>query len=348
MSITTTTPFYFNSNDASAPQITANSAASVLAVLKACLVGTSGTAYGVKPSAGWSIAFEDDTNVAIAFQMATGNKRYLRLGNPTNTGTTGYEDYSYFEVRGYNAMTDVNTGTNAFPTTAQHSTWRLAYAAQSAINTTTNIPWSLIASGNFFYLQLQVGNNGNNQGSGWGSCGGFYFGDVVSYVPGDTMQTIITGWWLGANYNQTGNPCWSNNTSSYSYLPFKGSDSFSNYDGYCYIYGSAQQAYGPYVAQMHFDEMQGNGWAGYTGQPNPAPTGQFFFSKALVFENSGTATIRGEMPGLMIPLHPRPFPDQYQIQIGTDTYVTWLNDPPLGNNAPSYEILLDMSTWNTN
>jgi hypothetical protein len=348
MAITTTVPFYYSSQDAGAPQITANSPASMIAVLKACLVGSGGTAYGVKAPAGWSIPYEDDTNVAIVFKMAGGNQRYLRLGNPANTGTSGYADYSYLEVRGYNAMTDVNTGTNPFPTSAQMPTFRWAYAGDLAINTTTNIPWSIIASDRFFYIQLHIGNAGNNQGASWGCQFAGYFGDIVSYLATDTMQTILSGFWTGANYNQPGNPCWSANNQWYCYVPFKSSDNIANFDGFCYIYGSAAQIYGPYVAQPHWDTSIGSDWAGGQGLSNPSPSGQFFFQNATVFEQTSGSTIRGEMPGLLIPLHTRPFPDQCQITLGADNVVSWLAKPPLGNNSPSYNVLFNTSHWNTN
>lgn len=348
MTITTTTSvFYFNSSDSGAPQIVANDPQSYLNVLKACLVGSAGTAYGSKPSAGWSVPYEDDTNHNIVFKMASGNQRYLRLGNPTNTGTSGYQDYSYFEVRGYNAMTDVNTGTNPFPSTAQHSTFRWLYAAQLAINTTTNIPWSLIATDRFFYFHVHVGNNGNNQTSAWGCQFAGYFGDIVSYVPSDTMQTIITGFWTNG-YNTTGSPCWSANNQWFCYVPFKSSDSMTDYNLYCYVYGSSQQTYGPYPGQLHWDIATASDYAGGNGLSSPTPGGQFLFLKPIFHENGTTNTIRGEMPGLLIPVHQRPFPDQYQLTIGTDAYVSWLAQPPQGNNSPSYNVFMNLSKWNTN
>lgn len=354
MAINTTTPFYYTSTDVGAPQITANNALSFLTVLKTCLVGSAGTAYGAKASAGWTIAFEDDVNVAIAFQMATGNKRFIRLGNSTNTGTSGYQDYSYFEVRGYNAMTDVNTGTNPFPSVVQRSSFRWAFAGDLAINTTTIIPWSICASGNFFYIHVHIGNAGNNQNSSYGCHFAGYFGDIVSYLPTDTMQTILSGFWVGTGLNTPGSPCWSTNNQWYPYAPFKSADQLlaANFDNFCYIYGSAQQVYGPYLAQPHWDEASAGGtsggWAGGSGMPNPNSAGQFVFQKATLYENSNSPVLRGEMPGLKIPMHVRPFPDQYQLTLGTDTHVSWLAQPPSGNNAASYNVLVDITKWSTN
>lgn len=352
MAITTTTPLYFNSTDDGAPQVTSNVPASFLAVIKACLIGSGGTAYGSKPAAGWTLAFEDGANNAVAYQMPGGNQRFFRLGNPTTDATNpGYGNYSYFEVRGYNAMTNVNTGTNPFPSVAQHSTFRWVYAAQLATTTATNIPWSIMVSENFLYMQFQVGNGGNNQSAAWGAHFAAYFGDVVSYVPNDTMQTIISGFWASA-YNVAGSPNWSTNGAYYAYLPFKSSDNLTDNNTYCYVYGSSQQIYGPYPAQPHWDEGfypgAANGWAGYGGMSNPSPSGQFVFQKALFFENPTNPTIRGEMPGLLIPLHTRPFPDQYQLTIGSDDYISWIGTPGGNSTVQSYNIYLNMGSWKTN
>jgi len=350
MAFATTTPKYYSSSDSGAPQITANSPASVIAVLSACLVGSGGTAYGSTAAAGWTIAFQDSVNNAIVFQTKGGNKRYLRLGNPATTGGNTNSDYSYFEVRGYNAMTDVNTGTNAFPTVAQQATWRWPYASQAAMGTTTNIPWSIMVSDRFLYVQFQAGNNGSANAYGCSAIG--YFGDITSYAASDTMQTILSGFWNNSA-NILGCPTWSNNTSYYSYVPFKSSDNLGDFNNYCYIYGSATQVYGPYPAQGRWDEGYSPsggvaGWAGYQGMPNPSGTGQFFFQKAFMLENSTVPGLRGELPGLLIPLHARPFPNQYQLPLGTDTVISWQNQPPYGNNIPSYNIYLNMTTWDTN
>jgi hypothetical protein len=200
----------------------------------------------------------------------------------------------------------------------------------------------------FMYLQFQAGNNGNSQGSAWGCQAAFMFGDIYSYVPGDTTQTVISGFFSGETYNVGGNPNWSTNNQWPAYVPFKASDNLTDFDNFMYVYGSAQQVYGPYVIQPQWNEVSGNGWAGANGMTNPSPSGQFFFQKAYMYENSGSVTLRGELPGILIPIHTRPFPDQYQLPIGSDTYVSWQNDPPLGNNSSLYNVMLNMNNWNTN
>lgn len=102
----------YRSTDPGAPSLT-YAAGSFIAMLDACLR----TGYGSKAGAGWTKPFTG-SNIAVFRQGAGGNGRYIRVWN----ARTGDDPTTYCmtaNVRGYEAMTAVSTGTGPFPTAAQ-------------------------------------------------------------------------------------------------------------------------------------------------------------------------------------------------------------------------------------
>lgn len=165
----------YRSDDTDAPSGITNAAGSLIAVLDACLV----SGYGAKAAAGWSKAYSG-TNKA-AYRQGNGNLRYLRVDD---TGTTTAR------VRGYESMTDVDTGTGPVPTEAQVSGGLYQYKSSSA----TARPWVVVADENFFILWV-----GSNNGTAPSITSGIttqyepamMFGDFESYVQGDIWNTLI-------------------------------------------------------------------------------------------------------------------------------------------------------------
>lgn len=102
----------------------------------------------------------------------TGNRFYLRVDD-SNT--------SYARIRGYETMSDIDTGTGLFPTEAQLSGGGYCYKA-----TNVNRTWALFADSKMIYFYCDV--SGNNQ---W--AGGFTFGDLISFKSGDPYATILIG-----------------------------------------------------------------------------------------------------------------------------------------------------------
>ena len=92
-------------DDASAPVLSASPGA-LIGVLSACLVD----GYGSKTGAGWTKTV--GTNVAAYKQGTGGSGMSLRVDNSVSA-------VGYARVVGYESMTDVNTGSNAFPLESQ-------------------------------------------------------------------------------------------------------------------------------------------------------------------------------------------------------------------------------------
>lgn len=94
----------------------------------------------------------------------------------------------YAKVRGYEAMTDVDTGTGIFPTAALRTDfgWAKSYTAN-----TVSRQWHIPGDNHFFYFVCHTEFDGlvaapSNRIA-------VVFGDIVSYKNGDAYQCIISG-----------------------------------------------------------------------------------------------------------------------------------------------------------
>lgn len=161
---------YYDSTMASAP-VLAPTAGSIIALLDACLVN----GFGAKAAAGWDKVFTG-TNKA-AYRARTGARHYLRVlddatTNPTEgTVTAGFA----FCATAYESMSDVDTGTNAFPTgSVNHA---------GPKNGVSGRAWWLFADALTFYLFTDI--------TGSGTKTGFMFGEFYSFLANDTSRTIF-------------------------------------------------------------------------------------------------------------------------------------------------------------
>lgn len=146
-------------------------------------VGSSGAGITIKQAgAGWSKPFSNST-VAV-FRPPTGNRRYLRCEQTLN---------ELARVRAYEEMTDLNTGSGAFPSPAQSSISNFLIDLSS-----DGSNWLAIVSEKSIYFCLGSGVSSTY------TVGYFYFGDLADVVlPGDTYATILCtkyGKWLPRNY----------------------------------------------------------------------------------------------------------------------------------------------------
>lgn len=231
---------------------------------------------------GWTKPFSG-TNKAAYLPAAAYTQCYLRVQDDSSTPTSASGRWA--KLRGYESMSDVDTGTGPFPTVAQ-STNGLS-ASKSRTSDSVARAWWLVGDGGIFYF-----------GPFWDSsyltmASVYCFGDINSLKSGDGYSCFISGAatdtlqsWPGA------------------------SDKFGEFGAY-----SATQA-GKYLARTHTQlgtavacGMVGdNGvslYLGYGGlaYPHPPDNGLLFAPVAVV----ETSTIRSRaLPGLYQPLHNAP------------------------------------------
>lgn len=165
----------YKSTDASAPSLTGQ-VGSLVALLDAVLVN----GYGSQTAAGWTKAYSA-TNKA-SYRMVTSGNTGFYLDVDDSAPTTAKEA----RMRGYEVMTALATGTNAFPTVAQSSFGVVCRKSNTADATAR--PWYCVADGSVFYLFVDTGDFTLPAYSM-----AFTFGDFFSYKSGDAYNCQIQG-----------------------------------------------------------------------------------------------------------------------------------------------------------
>lgn len=95
------------------------------------------------------------------------------------------------QVRGYLTMTDVDTGSEPFPTIAQLANGLYAY--KSNVTSTAARPWVLITDGRIFYFQACVDQAPASMQAGGGYLWWFGFGDCIPTRPADRYSGLLFG-----------------------------------------------------------------------------------------------------------------------------------------------------------
>jgi len=157
----------YSSTDTGAPVLN-GTASALIGVLDACLVN----GYGSRTSLGWTKAFSGAD--LAAYLMSAGSGVYLRVDDSATTTT---------KLRGFTTMSDVNTGTNPFPTVAQSANGGIANKTDGATAATAR-KWIVVGTSTYFYFwnQLTLKETASQANTAW------FFGDVASYGGvGNTM-----------------------------------------------------------------------------------------------------------------------------------------------------------------
>lgn len=178
------TPKTYLSTDSGAPTLN-GTAGSLIDVLHACLVGSSGIAYAGKPAAGWSEPFTiTSTKAVFRNSIASGGSgcyvRVLDDGSTTGppAGAANIEAY----LRTYASMTDMDTGTDACNQVLVRKSGTASSAARA---------WAVVADELRFYVVCGATNAAfitiDKQD------GVYFAGDIDSLVPGDAYSFGCSG-----------------------------------------------------------------------------------------------------------------------------------------------------------
>lgn len=258
----------YRSTDASAP-VLSGTAGALIGVLDACLV----TGYGAKSAAGWTKDFSG-TNLAT-YRAPTGNRMYLRVDD-TGTQTA--------RVRGYETMSDVNTGTGPFPTDAQVSGG--AYFYKSSAASAASRSWWLYTNGTIVYLYVDHAESAISGQM-------LIFGDFTSYVAGDAFNTILIASTTSATTTNGAATATANVNASAA----------GNWVPRSYTQSGTSVNVGKHgdAARMNGSTTLGNG-----GIPYPSPDSMLWMSPVYIHEPS-PQLVRGVLPGVYAPCHAKPF-----------------------------------------
>lgn len=221
----------------------------------------TGTITAKRAPAGFSKVFSGTNKAAYRADDVNATRLYLRVDDTTTT---------YATVKGYETMSDVDTGTGSWPSTAR-------YLPKSSAASSTARPWVLIADGRLFFLVIN-------------SDGGSYFddltfGDILSYKAGDAYHCwlcagTVTGYGNGASSGQLS---LLNNST--------GSDIARSYT-----------QTGSSVSGLRHSHRISNLHLGEAGNAYPSPVDNGFHAWPVEIWEGSTAA-RGILPGVYNPIH---------------------------------------------
>ena len=226
-------------------------------------------------AAGWTKAFSGTNLAAYKSPDLTATGSYLRVDD-TNA--------RFAKVVGYETMTDINTGSGAFPTTVQMATGLWWSKSQSA--DTVARPWFVLADTRTFYT-LRASASSSYPTSFEAN----FFGDIASYKAGDAYHCTLQG-------------ATSDNSGSYS-----SADHLANF--------AASGTTGIYMARSYSTLgsaiaitkscptitgstgfYSGDGSASGFSYPNPVDGG-LFTAPVYLSEPSSSYALRGTMRGFL-------------------------------------------------
>lgn len=258
----------YTSEDASAP-VLSGTVSSLIALLTACLV----TGYGSKAAAGWTKPYTGTDKAA--FRMGGGNQRYLRVDDSVALSST---------LVGYGAMTDVDTGTEPFPTAVQMASGE--YFVKSSAASSASRRWVLVADNKFCIL---YGDTVTPVGTAYATNNNqiLLFGDFFSNKVGDLYNTLL----ISNPTNVASGSIFSTLATSIAGALQAAHYAMRSYTG---IGTSVQLA-------KHTDAAKMNGTViGRSGSAYPDPvTGSILLAPLWVQE---TNIVRGRVPGIWCPL----------------------------------------------
>lgn len=285
-------PVVYKSTDAGAPQLSGQ-VGSLTALLDAVLVDGYGVGAAAKPGAGWTRELVAVNRRAYRNDPVAGTGFYLDVDDSAQVGTARFAI-----VRGYDVLRSFGDGDSPTPHPSQAANGSVV--AKSRELSGSSVRWVIIADSRSFYLFINPGPaNPVDQRAP------YFFGDFKSYKPGDSQAWCIcinglatyTGaenfdGWIFSSAN-TLTSVDSNRPALY--LPSSFDSSFQSAPAF--LFGgdraSVNRPWNTVASRVSV-------------YPNPVTQG-LLYMPVVVME--GNARPRGELPGLLLPVHVRPFAD---------------------------------------
>lgn len=255
-----------------------------------------------RASAGFAKVFSGTNKAVYRSTDTSGVRHYLQvIDDGTTTG--GAREA---KIRGYVAMSDVDTGSEPFPTVAQSAIGLLAYKSGSI--DTTNRPWRLISDGKTFYFGACMDQSPSTLMENGGYIWWTAFGELIPTLPNDAYRSFIA-----ANNNQNQQVT----SGSQNGLFFPTPRTFS---------GTSASLFMPRDWNNNIGAVSccpiGHGWdqtaAGFLPLFNyPHPQDNGFYMTPWLMTQRGV--VRGRFPGLFEPLQGRCL-SNYEIAREIDGY----------------------------
>lgn len=274
----------------------------------------TGTLSTRRAPAGWSKPFSG-TNKAVYRQPPGFNRFYLRVDDNSPAGGSP----QVAGVRAYETMTDVDTGSQPFPTIAQEAN-ALAWAKSNASSTAARA-WGVFADEGAVYFTAAVIGTAYHSGNA--------FGDLANpYKPGDAFHTLLIGGPMGAAGAAA-------TDSNFNILSGTVSASQNRH----YI----ARSYTQLASSTTFGKLGDMSQTGLGQGPitYPAPHDNGLYVSRIRAVEGGIP--RGIMPGLYQPLHTEPLADGDVVGEITGLPGAWLFARLLYDNASAGQALFDLA-----
>lgn len=152
----------------------------------------AGTVTFKMAPAGWEKVFSGTNKAVYRSLHAQSTKMLVRFDD---AGTTRCQ------LRGYETMSDVDTGAGMFPTTVQMAN---AYMAKSVYANTNPVSWCIVADARGAYVNV-YGNSAYDQKDGSGRT--VFLGDFKSFRTGGDAYAFAVGGSLNPGDTQTDGTC---------------------------------------------------------------------------------------------------------------------------------------------
>jgi hypothetical protein len=231
---------------------------------------------------GWSKTYSGTNKAVYRSNESTGTRLYLRVDDANPSADTGQTA----RVRGYEVMTDVDTGTGLFPTNAQLSGG--LWIGKSDTSSTASRPWILIGDGfefHFFYVNnIASYNNIYRQ---------FHFGDPAAEMAADPYGCLIYGDYASA----LANPASSTQTHQ---LGSNQSAQSGHYYARSYTQTGASIGAGK-LGSGNLGSLN-IGYGGLFSYPAPHNNG-LYIAPIVILD---TVVLRGQLKAIYQPLHATP------------------------------------------
>lgn len=269
----------YRSDQAGAPVLTGETG-SLNALIHACAV----TGYGVFPALGWTRDFHDAASSTSAYKCAGTNPFFLQIAD----AGPGAGSFREARARLYGDMTGFNTGTEPVPTVAQLTNGY--FIRKSLTLDAVARPWLLIGDERRLYFFPEPGDVNSVSEP-------FVCGDVLSYKAGDAYKSAISGR-ITENSGAVGSTI-----DMLALIQGAMTGGTTMYIRRSYTQSGASVAMGK-IADTAKTGQTANYGIGAIGMPYPGLLDNaLWMSKIYVHEGT---TLRGELPGIWCPLHPKP------------------------------------------
>lgn len=242
---------------------------------------------------GWAKVYSDEPNFVAVYQSLNplSRRNFLRVQDAHNLA---YNDYGATYFRGYEYMTSAaDNGTYPFPPKSVLDSG--VFLRKSAFASGVYFPvsggpisWTIVGNSNQFYFNAHCAYGADNRYKT-----NFFFGDLVSYVPGDVGATGISGE-VDYSYLQQ-------NTINFAYIN-NYTTNFSPRNS-TKTHTTSQQRWKIHNYPTISTSARFLCQSAPINEPDVYSNRMIIHRPLLISDENVSTSIRGEMPGLSVPLN---------------------------------------------